>query len=62
MQQMLIWQEPLTDEVLMRKELLDLKDKQNNLRRGLFQRFDQLQKEVVALKEEVMVLRKERIN
>lgn len=62
MEQMLLWKEPLTDEVLMRKELHDLKEKQNNLRRGLFQRFDQLQKEVMALKEELIALRKERIN
>lgn len=56
MQQLLLWEEPMTEEKLIREALSDLKDKQNNLRRGLFQRFDQLQKEVVELREKVQEL------
>lgn len=46
----------MTEERLLREALSDLKDKQNNLRRGLFQRFDQLQKEVLELRERVQEL------
>lgn len=56
MQQMLLWEEPMTEERLLREALSDLKDKQNNLRRGLFQRFDQLHKEVIELREKVQEL------
>lgn len=60
MEQMLLWNEPLTDEILMRQQISDLKEKQNNLRRGIFQRYDQLQKELVALREEMVKLRESR--
>lgn len=56
MQQMLLWDEPMTEHKLLRDDLSALKDKQNNLRRGLFQRFDQLQKEVLDLREKMKEL------
>ena len=38
-------------------ELYDLKEKQNNIRRGLFSRHNNMKKELCALKEEVELLK-----
>lgn len=44
-------------EAAVLKELTDLKEKQNNLRRGLFQRYDKMQKEIECLKEEILQMK-----
>ena len=41
-------------------ELTDLKEKQNNLRRGLFQRYDIMKKEIESLKEQLELIKNER--
>ena len=50
--QLLLWNTGTAEESLILTELTDLKEKQNNLRRGLFQRYDMMQKELQLLKEE----------
>jgi len=49
-----------TDKDFVLKEMTDLKEKQNNLRRGLFQRYDVIQKEIVLLKEQIEELKKQK--
>ena len=55
----LLAEEPLTPENLIKQDVRDLKEKQNNLRRGLFKRFDELNKEVQKLRLELSCLKKE---
>lgn len=61
MMQQLSWltEEPLTSENLIRKDVRELQEKQNNLRRGLFQRYDELYKEVQELRGELSSMKKE---
>ena len=57
-QQLSLWETTDThSETLVWKEVTDLKEKQNNLRRGLFQRYDIMKKEIGALKEELTLLK-----
>jgi hypothetical protein len=55
-EQMTFWKEPVTVESVIWMEMADLKSKQHNLRRGLFQRFDELQKEIEVLRTQVILL------
>lgn len=59
-QQLTLWDEPITEEKVIWDELADLKTKQNNLRRGIFQRFDELQKETDLLRQQLALLLEER--
>jgi hypothetical protein len=51
-QQLTFWDVETSKSPLW-KEVSDLKEKQNNLRRGLFQRYDIMKKELEFLKEEL---------
>lgn len=55
--QLTFWDGPLTEAKPIWLELYDLKEKQNNLRRGLFSRYDFVKKEVCELKEELANLK-----
>lgn len=59
--QLSFWDEPVTEEKIIWMEMADLKTKQNNLRRGLFQRFDELQKEMDGLRTQIIFLREEKV-
>lgn len=48
--------EPISEQKFMWLELADLKTKQNNLRRGLFQRFEELQKEIDLLRNQLVTM------
>ncbi len=48
------WKEEITQEGMLWLELADLKTKQSNLRRGLFQRLDELQREIDLLKNQII--------
>lgn len=56
-EQILFWDEPLGNDNLLILQVIELKEKQNNLRRGLFQRYDNIQKEIADLKEQVATLK-----
>lgn len=58
--QLLLWNTGTAEESLILTELTDLKEKQNNLRRGLFQRYDIMKKEIESLKEQIELLKNER--
>lgn len=58
--QLLLWNTGTAEESLILTELTDLKEKQNNLRRGLFQRYDIMQKEIILLKEQVEQLKNQK--
>lgn len=58
--QLNLWDIGTDKESFVLREVTDLKEKQNNLRRGLFQRYDMMQKEINALKEQIEKLRHER--
>ena len=55
--QLTFWDGPLSEMKPIWVELYDLKEKQNNLRRGLFSRFDFMKKEMCELKEELANLK-----
>ena len=55
-EQLTFWKEPVTVESVIWMEMADLKSKQHNLRRGLFQRFDELQKEIEVLRTQIILL------
>ena len=55
-QQLTFWDHPLTEENIMWGELADLKTRQNNLRRGIFFRFDELEREVESLRNQILFL------
>jgi hypothetical protein len=55
-EQLTFWEEPVTEQKIIWMELEDLKSKQNNLRRGLFGRFDELQKEIDLLRNQISFL------
>lgn len=55
-EQLTFWEEPITEEKIIWMEIEDLKTKQNNLRRGLFGRFDELQKEIELLRNQILFL------
>lgn len=55
-EQLTFWKKPITEENVIWNELADIKTKQNNLRRGLFQRFDEMQKEIELLREQIVLL------
>lgn len=59
-EQLTFWSEPITEEKIIWTEIMDLQTKQNNLRRGLFGRFDELQKEIQGLKEQLTFFLKEK--
>lgn len=52
-EQLSLWNIPINSESLVLKEMTDLKEKQNNLRKGLFQRYDIMKKEIDSLKNEL---------
>ena len=54
MEQILIWQIPLTEEILMQQEIDNLKIRQDNLRRGLFARIEELKKEMGELRQKLI--------
>lgn len=58
--QLLLWNTGTAEESLILTELTDLKEKQNNLRRGLFQRYDIMKKEIESLKEQLELIKNER--
>lgn len=55
-EQLKFWEEPVTEQSIIWLEMADLKTKQHNLRRGLFQRFDELQKEIEILRNQIILL------
>jgi hypothetical protein len=55
-QQLTFFEEPSTEQNAMWTEINDLKNKQNNMRRGLFQRFEELQKEVELLRNQIVFI------
>jgi FtsZ-binding cell division protein ZapB len=54
--QLSFWDLPITQEKLVWIEIEEIKTKQNSLRRGLFGRFDELQKEVESLQRQLLFL------
>ena len=56
MTQLTFWEQPVTQESVIWSEMADIKAKQNNLRRGLFQRFDELQKEIENLRAQLVLM------
>ncbi len=54
--QLTFLEEPISEQKFMWLELADLKTKQNNLRKGLFQRFEELQKEIDLLRNQIVTL------
>jgi len=56
--QMTIWDGPLKEEKTLWLEMIDLKERQNNLRRGLFGRYDFMKKELASLRAELDELRR----
>lgn len=55
-QQLTFFEEPSTEQNALWTEINDLKNKQNNIRRGLFQRFEELQREVELLRNQIVVI------
>lgn len=56
--QLSLWDEPKTETTEIWQAVTDLKMKQNHLRRGLFQRFEDLVEEIGALKAEIKSLKR----
>lgn len=56
-QQLSFWDEPKTETTEIWQAVTDLKMKQNHLRRGLFQRLEDLVEEIGILKAEVNTLK-----
>lgn len=54
--QLTFWDKPITEDQIIWTEMADLKTRQNNLRRGIFQRFDELEKEVELLRDQLLFL------
>ncbi len=52
-EQLTFWDLPTTDHRFVWVELQDIRDKQHNMRRGLFKRYDELKNELETLKEEL---------
>ena len=57
--QLEIWAVPYNRQQAMAQEMDELKQKQNNLRRGLFFRFGEISKEVALLREEIADLKED---
>lgn len=57
-EQLNFWDKPLTEQQLLWDEVYTIKEKQNNLRRGVFQRHDKLNYELQQLREEVESLKR----
>lgn len=57
MQQLTFWDDPLSPEKNIWMELYDLKEKQNNTRRGLFSRHEHMKKEIAQLRQEIEELK-----
>lgn len=55
--QLEIWAVPYTEEQNVSYKVDELRQTVNNVRRGLFQRFHELQDKVMALEEEIIYLR-----
>lgn len=51
--QLLLWE----DESTLLDQIHEIRESQGNLRRGLFQRFDLLKREIDLLREEIDLLR-----
>ena len=56
-EQMTFWDSPLSPEKNLWLEIYNLKEKHNNVRRGLFGRHESLKKEVAELKKQIEELR-----
>jgi len=56
--QLEIWAVPYNDDQAVSFKVDELKQTVNNVRRGLFQRFHELQDKVMALEEEIVYLRR----
>lgn len=54
-EQLKFWDEPVNEQSMLWLEMADLKSKQHNLRRGLFQRFEDLQKEIDFLRNQIVL-------
>jgi hypothetical protein len=57
MKQLTLWDQPQTENAVIWQEVTELKLKQNHLRRGIFQRYDDLVEELANLRAEVIALK-----
>lgn len=57
-EQLTFWDIPINQETHMMMQIIDLKEKQNNLRRGIFRRYDEMKKEIDELKEMIRNMEK----
>jgi hypothetical protein len=57
MEQLTLWEQPATEQTAIWQAVTELKMKQNHLRRGLFQRYDDLLEEIASLRAEVTALK-----
>ena len=57
MEQLTFWDKPATEQTAIWQAVTELKMKQNHLRRGLFQRYDDLLGEIASLRAEVIALK-----
>ena len=55
-QQLTLFEEPSTEQNALWTEIHQLRSQQNNTRRGLFQRFDELQKEIEMLRNQIVII------
>lgn len=55
--QLTFWEGSITGEQLLRNEVTLLKQQQNNLRKGLFHRYGELNHELIFLRSEIMALK-----
>lgn len=56
-EQMTFWDSPLSPEKNLWLEIYEIKEKHNNVRRGLFGRHEALKKEVAELKKQIEELK-----
>lgn len=59
-EQLTFWDLPATDDRFVWVELQDIREKQHNLRRGIFKRYDDLKNEIGQLKEEIEALKNQK--
>jgi hypothetical protein len=57
MKQLTLWDQPQTENAVIWQEVTELKLKQNHLRRGIFQRYDDLVEKLANLRAEVIALK-----
>ena len=60
-EQLTFWEAPHNENVAVWEELTTLKMKQNNLRRGMFQRYDDILDEIACLKAEIAQLKEHKL-